>query len=437
VFCLRFGFLLLLLGAPALARDYFVAPRGDNTADGLTPATALKTFAAVAPRLRPGDVLRLQRGGVWTETLRLTVNGEPKRPIRITAYGSGDPPTIDAAGTLDICIDASASFMSIDSLRVTHASATNRGAITVWAHNDIAGLSIEGCEIVDNAGRGIWIAGEEGRQVGWVFIHDNTISRNAGCGVLATKLNVGWIVDNNLAGNCGKTVDPWQAAIRVWSSDVRQLYIANNQIDNGLHGLEKGSGMGIHVDETADGVCVVDNDIRHCDASGIEIENTRGVMVSDNVIADVDTGVFVYRAGHDHRIEHNTVLTRSLGIVLQGWLAHGVDAGPEIRVDGQLLTNNTVTANIAIADRWAGLKLVGGGEQLDGPHANLVSNNALGPERPELVELGDRHLDTYSGSPALKIEKKFTILPPFGNLDAGDLHLPSDWAGFGARHFKR
>jgi len=437
VLLLRCALLILTLACPAIARDYFVAPRGDDSADGLTPATALKTLASATPRLRPGDALRLQRGGVWSETLRLTVSGEPKRPIRVVAYGGGEPPTIDGGGKLDIGIDASASYLSIDGLRVTGAAAPDRGAITVWAHDDISGVSIEHCDIVDNAGRGIWIAGEAGRQVGWVFVHHNTIDRNAGCGFLATKLNVGWIVDNNLAGNCGKTVDPWQAAIRVWSADVRQLYIANNRIDNGLHGLERGAGMGVHIDETGDGVCVVGNDIRHCDASGIEIENTRGVLARDNVIFDVDTGIFVYRAGHSHRIEHNTVVARSLGIVLQGWLAHGVDAGPETRVDGELLTGNTVTANVAVADRWASLKLVGGGERLEGPHANIVADNALGGERPELVELGNRHFDTYSSDPALKIAKNFAISPPFLDRATGKLTLPSDWAPYGARQFPR
>ena len=430
---------ILTLGATAVsspARDYFVAPTGHDSADGFSPGTALKTLVAATSRLRPGDVLRLQRNATWHETLRLP-NGEPDRPVRVTAFGGGDLPTIDGAGDrpLDICVDASASHVVIDSLHITHAAAADRGAITVWANQDRTGLAIEGCLIDDNAGRAIWIAGDAGQNVRWVYIHHNTISENAGCGVLATKLADSWVMNNDFRQNCRKDVDQWQAAVRVWSADVRSIWIADNRIENGLHQLDRGAGMGVHVDETGPGVFVTGNDIRHCDAAGVEVENTRGVTIQDNVIFDTHTGVFVYRAGHEHKIDRNTIVARSQGIVLQGWYAHGVDAGPEIQIDGRLFTSNRITHNIAVADQYGSLKLTGGGEYLDGDRRNVVEHNAFGAERKSLIELGQNTFEAYRPLTAQKILQSRAGVVPFEDSRVGDLKVQGDWAAFGARHF--
>lgn len=434
----RVVLLLIVTGCCRLsaARDYFVAPGGIDSRDGLSPKSALKTLAAAASRVRPGDVLRLQRGGVWRETLRLTVSGEPQRPIRVTAYGGGDLPTIDGSAgkqPLDLCIDASASYITIDSIRVTHAAAPLRGAIMIWADHDLAGITIQNCQIVANAGRGVWIAGDPGKSVRWVFIDGNLFKDNAGSGVQATKINVGWITNNIFTGNCSKTVDAWQAAVRVWSGDIQNLLVAGNHIDNGVHHLDRGGGMGIHVDETGPGVVVSRNDIRHCDAAGIELENTARVTVSDNVIFDAHVGVLVYRAGHHHLIAHNTIFARSQGIVLQGLLAHGVDAGPEVMIDGELLTGNVIDHNVAVAQQWGSLKLVGGGERVGLPNGNVITANAFGPQRPGLIEFGNRTYDAYAPLTAEHITSSREGRPPFADLDGGDLKLPADWLDYGAR----
>ena len=78
------------------ATDYFVdIDAGSDAAAGTSPATAWKTLARTAMNgdVKPGDVVRLKRGGIWRESL-LPVSGEPGRPVTYTWYGKGPKPII-------------------------------------------------------------------------------------------------------------------------------------------------------------------------------------------------------------------------------------------------------------------------------------------------------------------------------------------------------
>ena len=78
------------------ATDYFVdIDAGSDNAAGTSPATAWKTLARTAMKddVKPGDVVRLKRGGIWRESL-LPVSGEPGRPVTYTWYGKGPKPII-------------------------------------------------------------------------------------------------------------------------------------------------------------------------------------------------------------------------------------------------------------------------------------------------------------------------------------------------------
>jgi hypothetical protein len=158
--------------------------------------------------------------------------------------------------------------------------------------------------------------------------------------------------------------------------------------------------MGIHCDETGDHVAIRGNVIRHADESGIEVENTRGVVVEKNLVVDCNIGIMINRAGHDHIVRGNRIIdSRAQGISLQGWLAHGVDAQPEILDDGRLLTHNLVENNVSVGSHFAELKCIGGGELVDDPLGNIYRGNDFGPERPGFIEWGGRMLDRYDQWP--------------------------------------
>jgi hypothetical protein len=92
-------------------RTLHVSPAGDDSADGLSPATAWTLARASAAVLRPGDRLLLQGGARFPGTLELGPQdaGDPARPVVIGAFritctssastsagssaGSSSPPT--------------------------------------------------------------------------------------------------------------------------------------------------------------------------------------------------------------------------------------------------------------------------------------------------------------------------------------------------------
>lgn len=67
------------------AETYVVATDGDNTHPG-TLDRPLRTIQAAAERMRPGDVCEI-RGGLYRETVRTALSGDPDAPMVFRAYG--------------------------------------------------------------------------------------------------------------------------------------------------------------------------------------------------------------------------------------------------------------------------------------------------------------------------------------------------------------
>ncbi len=75
------------------ASSYYVSPFGDDSADGKTPETAIKTLTAVQKlSLKSGDAVYFERGGVWRGTLNISTDG-----VSFSAYGEGKKPEIYAS----------------------------------------------------------------------------------------------------------------------------------------------------------------------------------------------------------------------------------------------------------------------------------------------------------------------------------------------------
>ncbi len=82
------------------AADWFVdSERGNDAADGLSAAAAVKTLTRVnALDVKPGDRVLFKRGGLWRGTLRPR-SGEPGVPVLYGTYGSGPKPILQ--GSID------------------------------------------------------------------------------------------------------------------------------------------------------------------------------------------------------------------------------------------------------------------------------------------------------------------------------------------------
>jgi hypothetical protein len=107
---------LLLAAVPTLLaqnREPRTAPavfhvdsgRGQDAADGLTPATAWRSLERVnRASLIPGDAVRFQRGGLWRGSLR-PQSGSPQRRISYGAYGEGELPILQGSAARDAASD--------------------------------------------------------------------------------------------------------------------------------------------------------------------------------------------------------------------------------------------------------------------------------------------------------------------------------------------
>ncbi len=74
---------------------YYVSPNGNDDADGKSPETAWKTLAKVVSasgQMVAGDGVFFERGGLWRESLGVTVPG-----VTYSAYGEGAKPRIYAS----------------------------------------------------------------------------------------------------------------------------------------------------------------------------------------------------------------------------------------------------------------------------------------------------------------------------------------------------
>jgi hypothetical protein len=82
--------------ARALGSTYYAsADRGNDANNGLSPQSPWKSLARVnGHSYRPGDIIRLHRDNMWSETLKLSSSGTRDRPITVTAYGRGARPVL-------------------------------------------------------------------------------------------------------------------------------------------------------------------------------------------------------------------------------------------------------------------------------------------------------------------------------------------------------
>ena len=145
-------------------RTFHVSPRGDDTAAGLSPATAWRSLARASTEvLRPGDRLLLEGGARFAGTLELGPQdaGNATDPVVIAAYGSGGP-VIDAGDAPAMVIADTAGIEINDVTAVGSAQAYQRWAGILLTNEQPDGDLLEHVHLnrVDVSGfkRGIEVA---------------------------------------------------------------------------------------------------------------------------------------------------------------------------------------------------------------------------------------------------------------------------------------
>jgi PKD repeat protein len=83
---------------PTSPITYYVSQStGSDGNDGLSEVSAFQTISKVNTlSLKPSDTVLFKKGDFWNESLNISASGEYARPITFDAYGSGNPPKIQA-----------------------------------------------------------------------------------------------------------------------------------------------------------------------------------------------------------------------------------------------------------------------------------------------------------------------------------------------------
>ena len=153
------------------------AEKGSDAADGLSPATAWRSFARVNGReFKPGDAILLKRGCRWEEGLRPSGSGTPGKWITIGAYGDGLRPHVNGVNHDGVRLEEQ-SYWVIQDLRVTSDPAYGRCGIEVVTKErkvQTKGVRILNVIAYDNGPAGIHVGADhrEGKGYDGVWIEN-------------------------------------------------------------------------------------------------------------------------------------------------------------------------------------------------------------------------------------------------------------------------
>jgi len=134
------------------------AGAGNDSADGLSPATAWQSLAkANSVVYQPGDSLLLRSGAAWTGRLQPQGSGTPAARIVIDRYGDGTKPVIHGGGIAGGAVTLeNRQYWTIRNLEVTNNGTSEPKKMGINVRNDcvgtLSGIEIRNCDIHDVTG---------------------------------------------------------------------------------------------------------------------------------------------------------------------------------------------------------------------------------------------------------------------------------------------
>ena len=156
---LSVGFVFACVTMAAHAATYHLdADAGNDSADGLTPATAWQSLAkANAIVYLPGDSLLLKSGAIWTGRLKPQGSGTAGSRIVIDRYGSGPKPVLHGGGIAGGTVTLeNAGYWTIRNLEVTNNGSSEPKKMGIQVRNDcvgtLSGIEVRDCYVHDVTG---------------------------------------------------------------------------------------------------------------------------------------------------------------------------------------------------------------------------------------------------------------------------------------------
>lgn len=327
--------LALSIVAPAVAAGsvYYVAPNGSDSGPG-TPQRPLRTVAAAAERVGPGDRVMVNPG-VYRESVALNRSGQPDARIMFRGLPGAVLTSPDPTRSLSAFdISSGTAFITLEGFELGGGFAE-----TVFVRPGAHDIELAGLYVHDNHS-GIWIAGAAD-----VFVHDCRIDRNyrSGIRIYAGARRIR-IVDTSAEGNddglgCDGASDGFNtdasAADIIFervsaignSQDGFDLKAPNVAVlgavarDNGCSGVKvwagsylenallQGNQVGVNVGAPAGAVTVLQNCTLVYNALGVRaLSSTQTVLIRNSIIAG--EGKAISYASPVQLIEDHNILYR-------------------------------------------------------------------------------------------------------------------------------
>ena len=148
----------VLLTSSHAATYHLDANAGNDSADGLTTATAWQSLAkANSVVYQPGDSLLLKSGATWTGRLQPQGSGTLAARIVIDRYGAGPKPLIHGGGIAGGTVTLeNRQYWTIRNLEVTNNGTSEPKKMGINVRNDcvgtLSGIEVRDCDIHDVTG---------------------------------------------------------------------------------------------------------------------------------------------------------------------------------------------------------------------------------------------------------------------------------------------
>ena len=349
-------------------KTIYIAPGGDDAANGLTPATAMATLESAQWRAGPGDTIEIAGGTYrWTGGTWLGIAGTPTnwivvrarlrdgRPEKVVIQGDGQ------ARERNYCLGTGGDHLDIRNLGCNDFA---EFAVLIYGghHVRLAGMTLTK---LGNSGIAVYSDREGSRQAYEVLIENNRI----------VDTNRRWLGAVDKSG--------WGQGISMFGD---RITVRGNQI-----GQTRGEGIGIAgVDNR-----VVANTVRDSCSVGIYLDTTSRSLIERNFVIQGKTAAArAFFATCQQSSFSNGAPLFGTGIQIASETST-YTALPQERLVGNTIRNNiVVNTRIGLAYGSYGFDAGGG----DGMTATIIVNNSFvdGVERAVFIETGLRsqHRDT-------------------------------------------
>lgn len=389
-----------LLPLPCSAATYYVSNAGSDANSGTSASASWATLAKVnATAFQPGDMIALQRGSTWAETLRITHSGSAGKVIQYVSYGNNPvAPTITGANSsygIDI---KSANYISLTHLTTSHAL---DGVHTNCVNN----VLIDHITSEYNADSGVLIAGGANCASSNLVIQSSMFSNNYNNGIIDIISGDNIVVQNNTVHDNYAAIE-YGAGIRfVTFNAARQtnVHVLNNKVFHNGRTLAKipvNSGNGIHMDTMGDGMVLSGNTSNDNLQFGIQVEwsGTSGshLVNGNTTTGNLSMGLVIYRRSWGMVVTNNVSTGNFRNCVIWGEFGGGDPVG---------MHNNTFSNNFCHNPLPGGqnFSVAFGADNVQYGGGNVYLNNCLGNGGPNSFQWGN---PTYTTTSALELAAK-------------------------------